>query len=666
LADNRVKQGEIMRYLTKSRFALALECPTKLEYKDDPAFANTKLENDFLMALAEGGHQVGALAKCLFPEGIEIDAVGHDAQVAQTQVLLERDEVTLFEAAIRVGRLFIRADLLRKSGDVIELYEVKAKGYDPADPKILGRKGGFLADMKPYLYDVAFQRYVLRKAFPGMLVRSHLVMPNKSVICNEAGLAQRLRINKDRGRVSIEIDPSLADGALAHQILCVVPLDDHLDQLEALPLEMGSWTTAFGEGIEDLARRLDVEPYAPRPGSQCKSCEFRATPEDLVAGKVDGRAKCLVSAYQLTATQAVNGTVFDLYASRKTEALLEERKILLVDLEPEDLKLEESENEITLSNRQWLQTEEARGSVTGSVMRLLPLHVAVRGLTYPIHFIDFETSRPALPFHAGRRPYEQLLFQFSHHRLDVDGSLRHETQHLSDSQTELPNFETVRALKQALDADHGSVLHWWDHERTVLGEIKKQLGVLTEDDVHDREELIAFIDSLLGTKEAPGRLFDLGRLVHRTAFFPGTRGSSSLKKVLPALLASSAQLQARFASPMYGTADGIPSLNFDSQAWVQFDADGAVIDPYKLLGERSEDPDLAGLEQLEDDETAVADGGAAMVAYGLLQSGLLDEATRQRLRTQLLRYCELDTLAMVMAWEGLNEVLEASKACSAV
>ena len=58
----------------------------------------------------------------------------------------------------------------------------------------------------------------------------------------------------------------------------------------------------------------------------------------------------------------------------------------------------------------------------------------------------------------------------------------------------------------------------------------------------------------------------------------------------------------------------------------------------------------------------MADGGAAMVAYGLLQSALLDEATAQRVRAQLLRYCELDTLAMVFAWEALGELLESSAA----
>ena len=33
--------------------------------------------------------------------------------------------------------------------------------------------------------------------------------------------------------------------------------------------------------------------------------------------------------------------------------------------------------------------------------------------TYPLHFIDFETSMVAIPFYKGRKPYEQTAFQFS-------------------------------------------------------------------------------------------------------------------------------------------------------------------------------------------------------------------------------------------------------------
>ena len=45
-----------MRYLTKSRFKLGLECPSKLYYTNkENVYANTKKDDPFLMALAWGG-----------------------------------------------------------------------------------------------------------------------------------------------------------------------------------------------------------------------------------------------------------------------------------------------------------------------------------------------------------------------------------------------------------------------------------------------------------------------------------------------------------------------------------------------------------------------------------------------------------------------------------
>lgn len=38
-------------------------------------------------------------------------------------------------------------------------------------------------------------------------------------------------------------------------------------------------------------------------------------------------------------------------------------------------------------------------------------------------------------------------------------------------------------------------------------------------------------------------------------------------------------------------------------------------------------------------------------------AGSMSAEEALRLRKQLLRYCELDTLAMVMAWEGLQELV---------
>ena len=68
---------------------------------------------------------------------------------------------------------------------------------------------------------------------------------------------------------------------------------------------------------------------------------------------------------------------------------------------------------------------------------------------------------------------------------------------------------------------------------------------------------------------------------------------------------------------------------------------------------------LAREEVEEEASLFVANGGAAMVAYGQLQQRGLPAEERRRLEGQLLRYCELDTLAMVMVYEALREWVRA-------
>lgn len=102
------------RYLTKSRFKLALECPVKLFYTGKSEFPDTKQDDSFLEALAEGGFQVGALAKCYYPGGIEIKDKGYDIPVVKTDELLKNENIVIFEGAFRYKNLFIRADIVEK------------------------------------------------------------------------------------------------------------------------------------------------------------------------------------------------------------------------------------------------------------------------------------------------------------------------------------------------------------------------------------------------------------------------------------------------------------------------------------------------------------------------------------------------------------------------
>ena len=68
-------------------------------------------------------------------------------------------------------------------------------------------------------------------------------------------------------------------------------------------------------------------------------------------------------------------------------------------------------------------------------------------VTYPLHFIDFETSRLAVPYHAGMHPYEQIAFQWSCHTIPQKGALPYDSEwiNLRDA---YPNFEFAETLKR--------------------------------------------------------------------------------------------------------------------------------------------------------------------------------------------------------------------------
>jgi hypothetical protein len=52
----------------------------------------------------------------------------------------------------------------------------------------------------------------------------------------------------------------------------------------------------------------------------------------------------------------------------------------------------------------------------------------------------------------------------------------------------------------------------------------------------------------------------------------------------------------------------------------------------------------------------IADGGMALTAYAKLQYQDMTDKERAEITSGLLKYCELDTLAMVMIYEHFKEI----------
>ena len=643
------------RYLTKSRFKLATECPTKLFYiGKEKVYRNLKQEDSFLAMLADGGYQVGELAKCFYPDGIEVESINHEEALAQTAELLKQENVTIFEPAIRHGNLFVRVDILVKKGNVFELIEVKAKSYNSVKPEILGAKGGILAGMRSYIEDVAFQAYVLRSAFPNTIVKTFLMMPDKSVKVGISGLNQLFKIVRDGNCAKVIASPEAKTAKMDRNILALVPMDEYVDMInregvkylrytKALPMLAQEWSQAYQADLK----------IPPTPGSQCANCEFKSTPGD---GFKDGFKECWAQAYQFNDADFEQGTVLEIYNYHKKDKLISDGRVRLTSVNDDDIKIVEGGDELSLSGRQWMQVrgipaDEDRGGfwIADHLMRK-----EMAKWKYPYHFIDFETSTVALPFHAGMRPYEPVAFQFSHHVMHEDGRVAHVGEFLLTDPVVFPNFKFAQALKDELDQDDGTVFMWSHHENAILNQIIKQLEA-TPNPPPNGTELIDFIRSLV--KGGERAMYDLCKLSGKAYFQVDTKGSSSIKKVLPAVLKKSLLLRKKYSQPIYGTQGGIPSLNFINFTWWVDAGQGVPLEPYDLLKDYGTtllgETVLAGEDP---DDLVIANGGAAATAYARLQYEELSAEPRRKICEALLRYCELDTMAMVMIVEGWKEL----------
>ena len=226
------------RYLTKSRFKLATECPTKLYYTGKKEYLNQKYEDSFLLALAEGGFQVGELAKLYYPGGHDITTLEYDEAVQQTNNFLSKENAVIYEGAIQTDNLFIRADILIKNGSQLDLIEVKSKSFDKTeDDPFYNKDGSIKSSWKPYLYDVAFQKHVTEQAFPSYRVNSYLMLADKNALCPTDGLNQKFRIIVDQdGRKSIVVSPMLSKEDLSTKLLCRVNVDNLCEEIFKTPV----------------------------------------------------------------------------------------------------------------------------------------------------------------------------------------------------------------------------------------------------------------------------------------------------------------------------------------------------------------------------------------------------------------------------------------------
>ena len=511
----------------------------------------------------------------------------------------------------------------------------------------------------PYLEDIAFQKYVVKKAFPESNVTGSLMLADKTSSCPTNGLNQKFKVTKDdKRRKGVLVSSSLNQQDLSSPILVEIPVDTLIDMIYQSGATAKKPALSFIDCIVKLSKAYQQdEKLTPVLTSTCKRCEFNCTLDQEKSGKKSGFKECWSEKAGLSRNNLNKALVTELW-NGNLRKLLEAGVYRMSDIYPDILeeKIDDSKEGLTRSQRQWLQINKVKNKDQSIYFDKKGLSSEMASWIYPLHFIDFETSATAIPFNAGRSPYEQIAFQFSHHIMFENGKVEHIGEFINTTPGEFPNYHFVRALKQQLENDRGTVFRYHNHENTILYSILEQLQTDPKAP-DDTDELCEFIKSITHPKrdsrerwESERDMVDLQQMVLRYYFDPETKGSNSIKAILPSVLNRSEYLQEKYSKPVYNSGE-LTSLNFsENHIWVN-SVGGRISDPYKSLEPVFDNLDMEQIDLISDDQE-LRDGGAALTAYGMLQFTEMCDLERDRLNAALLRYCELDTLAMVMIFEA--------------
>jgi hypothetical protein len=675
------------RYLTKSRFKEAMECMTKLYYtKKKDEYADTQLDNPFLEALAKGGFQVGELAKYYFSDNpvaddITINTLNHEEALAETQRRLAMPgKVVIAEAAFKFQNLFIRADIVVKENNTLHLYEVKAKSVDEEneDPEsFLTKKGDKVhSDWAPYVYDLAFQKYVMAHCdfSSNYNIKAHLMLADKDATAIVDGLNQMFKIVKQAdGGFRVVVPNGLHRNLLGNEILKTINLDDVIGKIWnefSVPTDIAE-NISFVDFVNLASNLYEAdEREFTAIGKKCKTCRYINKEEnnDLKSGFLE----CWKNHTQYSNELLAKPLVTELWGGKAgpvsfTQKLIDNNIYLLEDTR-EDLITPKNPGDPQIGllpfERRIMQVRKVRENDSNSYFSAEGLAAEMKSWVYPLHFIDFETSMVALPFHKGLKPYQGIAFQFSHHVMHQDGTVEHKGQFLATEPGVYPNYDFIRALKQELENDQGTIFRYHNHENSYLNMIATQLET-NPDAPADAATLIEFIRKITRRKVNKNYVYgerdmvDLYELVMQYYYSPNAKGSNSLKQILPAIIKDSVYLREKYGTNgTYGKELAVKSLNFDDHVWIDV---AKNLDPYKTLPPVFDDYNRETLDELIKDFDEVGDGGAALTAYNYLQYADVPQDQRARIADALLRYCELDTLAMVMIVEGWREMIKQAK-----
>ena len=139
--------------------------------------------------------------------------------------------------------------------------------------------------------------------------------------------------------------------------------------------------------------------------------------------------------------------------------------------------------------------------------------------TFPLYFLDYETYLSAIPMYDGYKPQQQIVFQYSLHKVEsLNGDIRH-TEHLAVTKND-PSTSLIKQLREDV-GDTGTIFVWFKPFEMTRN---KELAII-------HPEYADFLEDL------NERIYDLGDFINFGFYLhPKFKGSWSIKNVLPVMV----------------------------------------------------------------------------------------------------------------------------------
>jgi hypothetical protein len=482
------------KIISKSKYIAGLQCLKYLWYiiNDTEAIPPFDEVTQFRF---QQGHDVGNLAKSLFPGGIEIEyGVNIEAELARARELTnlaapvsaasapsasDTDFATatannnirtsdaststisgstitrlpLFEPAFTYKNVFARADILEPTGtDSWNIIEVKSASS--------------IKDINKN--DISFQKYCYEGA--GLKIdKCYLMYLNRDFI-------------KDG-----PIDP--------HRFFAKEDVTGEAEMLQ--------------EGVEEkINLMLDAISHASCPqisiGKNCYS------PYD-----------CPLK--QICWSHLPKNNVFELYKGKDLAFSFYQDGIIEIS------EINET-SMLSLSSIQLKQNKAVKENCP--IIDKDSIDEFLKKLQYPLYFLDFETFATAIPLFDGLRPYQNIPFQFSCHIMQTPDTKPENLYFLAGDDKADPRIGFLESLKKALRYDddydnkrsgspaNGSILVYYEtFEKNILKELARMFP-------KHNWWIENAIDRIVDMYEPFGKFY---------YYNSDQKGSASLKNVLPAL-----------------------------------------------------------------------------------------------------------------------------------